>query len=123
MPNGAAFDIIHRRSPGSTRQLTPEADKGPDAAVFVSDLRRACVTPHVARKLRYSASNGRTTRCQDDALTVKHRKQIEAAFGRARTAGHRAQTVCRSVERVRSRFILTQEASNLTRLPRLAAAS
>ena len=44
----AALDMIHRHSPGSTRQLTLGADKGFDAAEFVADLRKACVTPHVA---------------------------------------------------------------------------
>jgi len=44
----AALDMIHRHSPGSTRQLTLGADKGFDAAEFVADLRQACVTPHVA---------------------------------------------------------------------------
>ncbi len=46
----AAFKLIHRHSPGSTRQLTLGADKGFDAAEFVADLRKACVTPHVAQK-------------------------------------------------------------------------
>jgi hypothetical protein len=51
----AALDMLHRHSPGSTRRLTLGADKGYDAAEFVSDLREACITPHVAQKLRYSA--------------------------------------------------------------------
>lgn len=51
----AALDMIHRHSPGSTRHLTPGADKGFDTAEFVADLRKACVTPHVAQKSRYSA--------------------------------------------------------------------
>ena len=49
----AALDMVHRHSPGSTRRLTPGSDKGYDAAEFVSDLRQACVTPHVAQKSRY----------------------------------------------------------------------
>jgi hypothetical protein len=36
----AALDMLHRRSPGSTRQLTLGADKGYDAAEFVADLAR-----------------------------------------------------------------------------------
>ena len=44
----AALDMVHRHSPGSTRQLTLGADRGYDAAEFVADLRHACVTPHVA---------------------------------------------------------------------------
>jgi hypothetical protein len=32
--------------------VTLAADKGCDCAEFVKDLRRACVTPHVAQKVR-----------------------------------------------------------------------
>jgi hypothetical protein len=114
----AALDMVHRHSPGSTRQLTLGADKGYDSADFVSDLRQACVTPHVAQKAR-SAIDGRTTRHEGYALSQKHRKRIEEAFGWAKTVGGMAQTVYRGVERVRSRFILTMAANNLARLPRL----
>ena len=92
------------------------------AAEFVADLRQACVTPHVVRKARYSAIDGRTTRHKGYTLSLKHRKRIEVAFGWAKTIGGMAQTVYRGVERVRSRFILTMAANNLARLPRLLAA-
>jgi hypothetical protein len=118
----AALDMIHRHSPGSTRRLTLGADKGFDAAEFVADLRQACVTPHVAQKSRYSAIDARTTRHEGYALSIKHRKRIEEAFGWAKTVGGMAQTVYRGLERVRSRFILTMAANNLARLPRLLAA-
>ena len=118
----AAMDMIHRHSPGSTRQLTLGADKGFDAAEFVADLRQACVTPHVAQKTRYSAIDGRTTRHEGYALSIRNRKRIEEAFGWAKTVGGMAQTVYRGLERVRSRFILTMAANNLARLPRLLAA-
>lgn len=117
----AAMDMLHRHSPGSTRKLTLGADKAYDAAGFVADLRRACVTPHVAQKARHSAIDGRTTRHKGYALSIKHRKRIEEPFGWAKTVGGLAQTVYRGVERVRSRFILTMAANNLARLPRLLA--
>jgi transposase len=118
----AALDMIHRHSPGSTRRLTLGADKGYDAGGFVSDLRQACVTPHVAQKTRHSAIDGRTTRHAGYALSQKHRKKIEEAFGWAKTVGGMTQTMYRGVERVRSRFILTMAANNLARLPRLLTA-
>jgi len=118
----AAMDMIHRHSPGSTRRLTLGADKGYDAGGFVADLRKACVTPHIAQKARYSAIDGRTTRHAGYALSQKHRKKIEEPFGWAKTVGGMAQTMYRGVERVRSRFILTMAANNLARLPRLLAA-
>lgn len=117
----AALDMLHRHSPGSIRQPTLGADKGYDAAEFVADLRQACVTPHVARKARHSAIDGRTTRHKGYALSQKHRKRIEEAFGWAKTIGGMSQSVYRGIERVRSRFILTLAAGNLARLPRLLA--
>lgn len=117
----AAIDMIHRHSPGSTRRLTLGADKGYDAAAFVAGLRQACVTPHVAQKSRYSAIDGRTTRHKGYALSLRHRKRIEEAFGRAKTVGGAAQTAFRGIERARARFIMTLAAGNLARLPRLLA--
>lgn len=58
----------------------------------------------------------------DDAAGAKHRKRIEEAFDWANTIGGMAQTVYRGIERVMSRFILTMDANNLARLPRLRAA-
>ena len=118
----AAIDMIDRHSPGSTRRLTVGADKGFDTADFVAEMRRACVTPHVAQKARHSAIDGRTTRHEGYGLSIKHRKRIEEAFGWAKTVGGMAQTVYRGIERVRSRFILTMAANNLARLPKLLAA-
>ena len=118
----AALDMIHRHDPGSTRRLTLGADKGYDTAEFVTDLRQACVTPHVAQRARHSAIDGRTTRHKGYALSLKHRKRIEEAFGWAKTIGGTAQTVYRGIERVRSRFILTLAAGNLARLPKLLGA-
>jgi hypothetical protein len=118
----AALDMIHRHSPGSSRRLTLGADKGYDSADFVTDLRQACVTPHVAQKARHSAIDGRTTRHEGYGLSQKHRKRIEEPFGWAKTVGGMAQTVYRGVERVRARFTLTMAACNLARLPRLLAA-
>ncbi|WP_207470748.1 IS5 family transposase, partial [Paracoccus fontiphilus] len=81
----AALDMLHRHSPGSTRKLTLGADKAYDAAGFVADLRRACVTPHVAQKARHAAIDGRTTRHKGYALSIKRRKLIEEPFGWAKT--------------------------------------
>ena len=65
-------------------------------------------------------TDGRTTRHEGYALSIKNRKPIEEAFGWAKTVGGMAQTMYRGIERVRSRFILTMAANNLARL--LAAA-
>ena len=77
----ATLNMVHRHSPGSTRRLTRGADKGYNAADFGFDLREACVPLHVAQKSRYLAIDGRTTRHQGYALSIKHRKRIEEVFG------------------------------------------
>jgi transposase len=118
----AALDMVHRHSPGSTRRLTLGADKGYDCADFVKALRQACVTPHVAQKIRYSAIDGRTTRHPGYAVSQKRRKKIEEPFGWAKTVGPMAQTMMRGVKRVGAQFTLTMAACNLARLPRLLAA-
>ena len=58
----AALDMIHCHSPRSTRRLRMGADKGYDAAGFIANLRKPCVTPPVAQKSRHSAIDARTTR-------------------------------------------------------------
>ena len=58
----AAIDMLNALDPGSTRRITLGADKGYDTTDFVADLRRMCVTPHVAAKAKGSAIDNRTTR-------------------------------------------------------------
>jgi hypothetical protein len=59
----AAEETIVRHSPGA-RRLTLGADKGYDAAAFVTDMRALSVTPHIAQSIsgRRSAIDARTTR-------------------------------------------------------------
>ena len=59
-----AIDMLRRYSPGSTRRLTPPADRGYDSADFVAELRKMVVTLHVAQKSRPSAIDSTTTRHQ-----------------------------------------------------------
>ncbi len=114
--------MILAHSPGSTRQLTLAADRGCDNADFVRNLRRACVTPHVAQKSRHAAIDVRTTRQECYALSRKHGKRIEEPFGCGKTVGGLTRVPYRGVERVRARFVPTMAASNLARLPRLLGA-
>ena len=117
----AAFEMIDRHSPGSTRRLTLGADKGYDSADFVAELRRMVVTPHVAQKARHSAVDGRTTQHPGYALSQRCRKKIEEPFGWAKTVGGMAQTVHRGLDRVHAQFTMTMAACNLARLPKLLA--
>ena len=115
----AALKMVNRHSPGSARRLTLGADKGYDSADFISDLRQMCVTPHVARKSRHSAIDGRTTRHSGYAVSQKRRKKIEEPFGWAKTVGPMAQTMLRATERLGAQFTMTMAACNLARLPKL----
>lgn len=115
----AALEMVNRHSPGSTRRLTLAADKGYDSADFISDLRQMCVTPHVARKSRQSAIDGRTTRHSGYAVSQNRQTKIEEPFGWAKTVGSMAQTMLRGTERLGAQFTMTMAACNLARLPKL----
>lgn len=118
----AALTMIERHSPGSERRLTLGADKGYDAADFVADLRRMCVTPHVAAKAKGSAIDGRTTRHAGYKVSQRKRKQVEEPFGWGKTIGQIAKTMLRGVETVGAQFTLNMAAFNLAKLPKLLAA-
>jgi len=118
----AALAMIDRHDPGSERPLTLAADKGYDTSDFVADLRRMCVTPHVAQKIKGSAIDGRTTRHEGYKVSQRKRKLVEEAFGWGKTVGPVAKTMLRGLDRVGGQFTLTLAAYNLARLPRLLAA-
>jgi transposase len=117
----AAIAMIERHSPGSARRLTLGADKGYDSADFIAELRRMCVTPHVAAKARSSAIDKRTTRHAGYAVSQRKRKQIEEPFGWGKTVGQLRKTMLRGLARVGAQFTLNMAAYNLARLPRLLA--
>jgi transposase len=118
----AAITMIDRASPGSTRQMTLGADKGYDDANFVAELRRMCVTPHIAAKTKHSAIDGRTTRHAGYKISQKKRKLVEEPFGWGKVIGPIAKTMLRGIEYVGAQFTLTMTAHNLSKLPRLLAA-
>ena len=118
----AAIDMLNALDPGSTRRITLGADKGYDTTDFVADLRRMCVTPHVAAKAKGSAIDGRTTRHASYAMSQRKRKLVEEPFGWGKTVGPIAKTMLRGLSRVGAQFTLTMAAYNLARLPRLLTA-
>lgn len=118
----AAITMIERHSPGSERRLTLGADKGYDASDFIADLRRMCVTPHVAAKAKGSTIDARTTRHAGYAMSQRKRKQVEEPFGWGKTVGQIAKTMLRGVANVGAQFTLNMAAFNLAKLPRLLAA-
>jgi transposase len=124
----AAIAMLDRHAPGE-RRLTLGADKAYDARGFTADLRRMCVTPHIARndtvdkhgRQRPSSIDGRTTRHPGYAVSQRARKRIEEAFGWAKTIAGLAKTKLRGTQRVAFRFTFAMAAYNLIRMPRLLA--
>jgi transposase len=116
-----ALELIERQAPGTANQLTLGGDKGYDTPEFVGNLRQMNVTPHVARKVKRSAIDGRTTRHAAYAVSQRKRKLIEEAFGWAKTIAGMAKVKVRGLARVRHCFTLAMVAYNLIRMPRLLA--
>ena len=119
----AALAMIDRHEEASERPLTLAADKGYDTSDFVADLRRKCVTPHVARKVKGSAIDGRTTRHEGYKASQRKRKLVEEAFGWGKTIAGLAKVKLRGLARVRFKFTFAMAAYNLIRMPRLLAAA
>ena len=66
---------------------TVGGDKGYDVARFVDDVRALEVTPHIARKAPYSASDVRTTCHPGYHVSQRKRKLVEQVFGWLKTVG------------------------------------
>jgi transposase len=107
------------------QRLTLGADKGYDAAEFVAELRELNVTPHVAQNdtNRASAIDGRTTRHEGYAVSLRARKRIEEVFGWMKTVGLFRKTRHRGTARVGWMFQFTAAAYNLVRMRNILAAA
>ncbi len=116
----AALEMIEPHA-DRPRAITLGADKGYDTADFVEELRTMNVRPHVARKSRHSAIDGRTTRHDGYAASLRIRKRIEEAFGWIKTIAGLRKT--RFIGRAKSdwSFTFAAAAYNLVRLPKLLA--
>ena len=95
---------------------TVGADKAYDVPEFVQALREQRVTPHVARKEKGSAIDGRTTRHAGYRTSLKRRKRVEEIFGWSKTVGGLRQTRFRGLKKVAAQTVFTFAAYNLTRL-------
>jgi transposase len=103
------------------RRITLGADKGYDVAGFVNELRQNDVTPHVARKLRYSAIDSRTTRHATYQVSQRTRKRVEEIFGWLKTVGMTRKVRHRGLPRVDWIFTFALAAYNLVRIRNLTA--
>jgi transposase len=102
-------------------RLSVAADKGYDTRDFVAGVRALKITPHVARKKRYSAIDGRTTRHESYAVSLRRRKLIEEGYGWMKDIGGLRKLRHRGRAKVAALFTFTCAAYNLVRLRTLLA--
>jgi IS5 family transposase len=104
-------------------RITVGADKGYDIPSFVEALRENDATPHVARKVRYSAIDSRTTRHESYSVSQRKRKRVEEIFGWLKTVGMIRKTRHRGLPRVDWIFTFALAAYNLVRIRNLVRAA
>jgi IS5 family transposase len=97
------------------------ADKGYDTKDFVAGVRALRAVPHVARKKRGSALDGRTTRHAGYAVSQRRRKLVEEPFGWMKTCGGLRKLRHRGKARVSAIYTFACAAYNLVRLRTLLA--
>lgn len=115
------LDLVERIGRG--RRKTLGADKGYDTAEFVAGCRGLRVTPHVARKRKYSAINGRTTHHKGYQISQIVRRRIEPIFGWLKEYGGLQRSRFRGVARTQLTARLAATAYNLLRMSRLLPAT
>jgi len=105
------------------KRVTAGTDKAYDTQGFVEQMRTINVTPHVTQntKGRNSAIDGRTTRHQGYAVSLRCRARIEEIFGWLKTVGGQRKTRYRGERRVGWMFEFSLAAYNLVRMRKLAA--
>jgi transposase len=109
----AALEMIEE-IPGNNR-ASVAADRAYDTTDFVNKCRASNVIPHVAQK-KNSAIDGRTTRHEGYAVSLRKRKRIEEIFGWLKTVGCLRKTRYRGVSRVQWIFTFAIAAYNLVRM-------
>ena len=103
------------------RQLSVGVDRGYDTKDFVAECRDLNVTPHVARRKRWSAIDGRTTRHEGYRSSQKARKRVESIFGWMKTVVGFRRSRCVGLERTGLCGECVATAYNLVRMSRLIA--
>jgi transposase len=115
------LELVRKERKERKGRLTVAADKNYDTKDFVRELRTMVVTPHVARKDKYSAIDGRTTSWEGYAQSQKKRKLVEEAFGWMKTVGLLDKLRHRGRAKARWVFQFTAAAYNLVRMRSLLA--
>lgn len=97
-------------------RMSVTADKGYDTADFVAGARALHVTPHMTRKKRGSAIDGRTTRHESYAVSLRRRKRIEEGYGWMKDVCGLRKLRHRGQAKVAALFAFACPAYNLVRL-------
>ena len=114
----AAISLVAGLPP---RRVTIGGDKGYDTRGFVEHLRQLEATPHIARKAKSLALDGRTTRHPGYDISQRVRKRIEEVFGWMKTVGGMRKLHHRGGARVNWQFLFAAAAYNLVRMRTLQA--
>jgi transposase len=114
----AAISLVAGLPP---RRVTIGGDKGYDTRGFVESLRQLEATPHIARKAKSRALDGRTTRHPGYDSSQCVRKRIEEVFGWMKTVGGLRKRHHRGGARVNWQFLFAAAAYNLIRMRTLQA--
>jgi IS5 family transposase len=117
----AALRLLGKQRARQGGRLSVGADKGYDTAGFVAGVRALGVTPHVARKKRGSALDGRTTRHRSYATSQRRRKLIEQGYGWMKVVGGLHKLRHRGTAKAAALFTFSCAAYNLVRLRTLLA--
>lgn len=118
----AALRLLERqRRRSGHRRMSVGADRGYDTRDFVAGARELGVTPHVARKKRASAVDGRITRHAGYAVSQRRRKLVEEPFGWMKTVGGLRKLLHRGKAKAAAIFTFNAAAYNLVRLRTLLA--
>lgn len=113
--------VGRQRRRAGRKRMSVGADRGYDTKDFVAGVRALRVTPHVARKKRASALDGRTTRHDGYAISQRRRKLVEEPFGWMKTIGGLAKLRHRGKAKAAAIFTFSCAAYNLVRMRRLLA--
>jgi len=116
-----ALRLLARQRARRRGRLSVGADRGYDTAGFVAAVRALRATPHVARKKRGSAIDGRTTRHASYAVSQRRRKLVEEPFGWMKTVSGLHKLRHRGTVKVAAIYTFTCAAYNLVRLRSLLA--
>ena len=122
-PAQRPVDSDLRPTPGAhcAPQATDESEDPYDTRSFVAGVRELGATPHVARKRRCSAIDGRTTRHQSYAVSQRRCKFVEEGFGWMKTVGGLRKLRHRGRAKVAAMFTFSCAAYILVRLRSLLA--